>query len=128
MIGGSCGTVLVVDDEPAIRLLCRVNLQLDGYAVLEAGSLAAAREALAAGGVDVVLLDLHLGSEKSEALIAECATAEPPVPVVLVTGAAELGAARRAGADAVLPKPFEIEALAATVSRLVPARASAGAR
>jgi DNA-binding NtrC family response regulator len=128
MTGGSCGTVLVVDDEPAIRLLCRVNLQLDGYAVLEAATLAAAREALAAGGVDVVLLDLHLGNERSEALIAECAAADPRVPVVLVTGSAEAAAARRVGADAVLPKPFEIEALAATVSRLVSAPAAASTR
>lgn len=128
MTGGSCGTVLVVDDEPAIRLLCRVNLQLDGYEVLEASSLAAAREQLAAGGIDVVLLDLHLGNERSDTLIAECAAADPRVPVVLVTGSAEIGTARRCGADAVLPKPFEIEALAATVSRLVPAPAAAPAR
>lgn len=121
MTGGSSGTVLVVDDEPAIRLLCRVNLQLDGYEVLEAGSLAAARKALAAGGVDLVLLDLHLGAEKSDALIGECAAADPRVPVVLVTGSTRIETARLAGADAVLPKPFEIEALAATVSRLVPA-------
>ena len=35
--------MLVVDDEPAIRLLCRVNLELGGYDVREAGTLADAR-------------------------------------------------------------------------------------
>ena len=51
--------VLVVDDEPAIRLLCRVNLELGGYAVKEAGSVAEARERLAEGGLAVVLLKCH---------------------------------------------------------------------
>jgi DNA-binding response OmpR family regulator len=32
-VGGGAA-VLVVDDEPAIRLLCRVNLELEGYDVL----------------------------------------------------------------------------------------------
>ena len=34
--------VLVVDDAPSLRLLCRVNLELEGYRVLEAGTLAEA--------------------------------------------------------------------------------------
>ena len=40
--------VLVVDDEPSIRLLCRVNLELDGHVVLEAETLAAARKTVEA--------------------------------------------------------------------------------
>ena len=39
--------VLVVDDEPAIRLLCRVNLQAEGFAVEEAGDGARPRGARA---------------------------------------------------------------------------------
>ena len=124
MTGGS-RTVLVVDDEPAIRLLCRVNLELDGYEVLEAGTLADARARLAEADVDVVLLDLHLGGERSHALIAECAARRPPVPVALVTGSTDLAAARASGADAVLPKPFQIEQLAATVEKLTAQRAAA---
>src|SRR5437870_3499361 len=41
------GTVLVVDDDASIRFLCRVNLELDGWEVREAESVAQAREALA---------------------------------------------------------------------------------
>ena len=36
-------TVLVVDDERSLRLLCRVNLELEGHVVHEAGTLAEAR-------------------------------------------------------------------------------------
>src|SRR5262249_31925716 len=57
--------VLVVDDEPAIRLLCRVNLEIGGYTVREAGTLGEAREQLAAGPIDVALLDVHIGTERS---------------------------------------------------------------
>jgi hypothetical protein len=42
-------TVLVVDDEPSLRLVCRVNLELDGYRVLEAPNVAGAEQILLAG-------------------------------------------------------------------------------
>ena len=41
--------VLVVDDEPAIRLLCRVNLQAEGFSVKEAADGAAAMRSRASG-------------------------------------------------------------------------------
>ena len=54
-------TVLVVDDDASIRFLCRVNLELDGWTVREAATLADARAELSHGGVAVVLLDVHVG-------------------------------------------------------------------
>ncbi len=115
--------VLVVDDEPAIRLLCRINLELDGFEVVEASTIAAARGVLESAPVAAVLLDLHLGSELSSELIAECASREPRIPVALLTGSAEDAVAQDAGADAVLPKPFEVDRLAETVRRLTSAEA-----
>jgi DNA-binding response OmpR family regulator len=107
--------VLVVDDEPAIRLLCRVNLELDGYAVREAGSLDEARAELAAGGVDVVLLDMQLGMHPSDDLLAELSGA---TPVAAVTGSADLGTTRFDGADDVLAKPFTLVELRSVVAKL----------
>ena len=80
--GHAATGVLVVDDEPSIRLLCKVNLELDGHEVLEAHSLATARAALAEEDVDVVVLDVHLRGERSDALLAECLAQRPPIPVV----------------------------------------------
>ena len=79
--------VLVVDDEPAIRLLCRVNLELGGYDVREAGTLDAARAQLD-DGVDVVLLDIHVGNERGDVLLQELRKRQ--IPVVVVTGSADL--------------------------------------
>jgi DNA-binding NtrC family response regulator len=113
-VGDAKPVVLVVDDEPAIRLLCRVNLELGGYEVREAGTLEAARAQLAED-VAVVLLDMHVGNQRGETLLDELK--ERKIPVAVVTGSTDLVAlAHRA--DAVLGKPFTIEELEATVARL----------
>jgi DNA-binding NtrC family response regulator len=114
---------LVVDDEPSIRLLCRVNLELDGHEVLEAESLATTRSALAEEDIDVVVLDVHLRGERSDALVVECHARRPPIPVVLVTGSVEITDPGLSKADAILPKPFELEHLLSTVRNLAGVRA-----
>ena len=108
------GTVLVVDDEPSIRLLCRVNLELEGYRVVEAGSLAEARRALAAEPVSVVLLDVNLSGEDGRELLADLRDR----PAALLTGDSSLDAPTQARVGAVLSKPFELEDLLETVQRL----------
>jgi DNA-binding response OmpR family regulator len=116
--------ILVVDDEPSIRLLCRVNLELEGHEVLEADSLATARAAVESGDVDAVLLDVHLHGERSDALITECHDREPPIPVVIVSGSADAKQlALLSHADAILPKPFELDELIETVHNLSRSRA-----
>ena len=112
-------TVLIVDDDAAIRLLCRVNLELDGLRVVEAGYLDQARAALAEEQVDVVLLDLHLGNERGLDLLHELRRDRPEVGVALLTGSPQSRSPKEeARADAVISKPFEIEELGRTVRRL----------
>jgi DNA-binding NtrC family response regulator len=113
--------VLVVDDEPAIRLLCRVNLELGGYDVREAGTLGEARVCLD-DGVDVVLLDMHIGNERGDTLLDELVERE--IPVAVVTGSTDLEAIAATSANAVLGKPFTIEELESTVARLAALRAA----
>jgi DNA-binding response OmpR family regulator len=113
-------TVLIVDDDAAIRLLCRVNLELEGYRVLEAAYLDEARAALAEESVDVVLLDLHIGTERGVDLLRELRRDTPNVAVALLTGSPqERFPDEEEKADAVILKPFEIEELGRTVRRLV---------
>jgi len=118
MAGGS-RTVLIVEDDPALRLLCRVNLELEGWRVVEAATLADARDGLAVA--DVVLLDLHVAGEDGRALLHESKEERGDRPVVILTGSAEVDEETRAVADDVVPKPFApdelIEAVAAAARR-----------
>jgi DNA-binding response OmpR family regulator len=112
-------TVLVVDDDAAIRLLCRVNLELEGHRVVEAAYLDQARTALAGEPVEVVLLDLHIGNERGVDLLRELRRDHPGIAVALLTGSPqERFPDEEAKADAVISKPFEIEELGRTVRRL----------
>ena len=111
------GTVLVVDDDESLRMLCRLNLELEGYDVREAASLEEARQVLAEGGIDAMLLDLHLGDGDGRDLLASLGSERPPV--ALFTGSQAIGPELHAAADAVLAKPFGIEHLAETVRGLL---------
>ncbi len=107
--------MLIVDDDASLRLLCRVNLELEGFDVREAASGADARAAVAASRPDVVLLDVHLGQESSMPLLDELRAGG--IPVALVTGSAD-AAELRVRADEVIVKPFAPDALVAAARRL----------
>jgi len=108
-------TALVVEDDAALRMLVRVNLELEGFVVAEAGTLDEAEAALARSKPDVVLLDVHLEGQETLGLLARLRAAG--VPVALVTGSVDVDDYRDA-ADAVLSKPFQPQALVAIARRL----------
>jgi DNA-binding response OmpR family regulator len=108
-------TVLVVDDDASIRLLCRINLELDGWRVLEAATVPLAREQLAAADVDVVVLDVHVGSENGIEFLQELRRERPRLKVAMLTGSEDL---EDVGSDGVIPKPFTIEQLTSTIANL----------
>ena len=111
-------TILVADDEPAIRLLCRVNLEFEGYRVLEAGTLDAARSELARENVDVMLIDVRFGEHDGRDLVREIRSQGRPLPIALLTGSVTLRADERGGADELIEKPFALETLLDAVRRL----------
>lgn len=111
-------TVLVVEDDPALRMLCRINLDLEGYRVLEADTVDRAAELALSEPVDVVLLDLHVGERHGLELLpilrAEC----PDAAVCLLSGTSESEPPEVEGVDEFVRKPFELEVLTDTVRRL----------
>lgn len=104
-------TVLVVDDDDDVRLLCRVNLEFEGYRVREAVDGRAALDAVAAERPDVVLLDVMLPELDGWAVLAELkrqeATADLPV-VMLTARSLEEDQVRgwSTGAAEYVTKPF----------------------
>jgi len=108
-------TALVVEDDGALRMLVRVNLELEGFEVVEAATLEEAEAAVQALRPDVVLLDVHLEGRETLGLLARLRA--DGIPVALVTGSVDADEYRDA-ADAVLSKPFQPQALVAVARQL----------
>ncbi|HYY57144.1 MAG TPA: sigma-54 dependent transcriptional regulator [Pyrinomonadaceae bacterium] len=110
-------TVLVVDDDEAVRRGLYWALDEEKYRVLEAGTRAEASELLQREKIDVVLSDLRLPpapDDISEGLaVVEAARSQhPPVPVIVVTGSDSKRAALetvRRGAYGFFEKPFDAD-------------------
>jgi DNA-binding response OmpR family regulator len=122
--------VLVIDDEPPIRLLCRVNLEAEGMAVLEAADGPTGLEQARTGRPDVILLDVMMpgldGWVVAEKLVEDELTRE--IPIVFLTARAELRDRARGlelGGIDYITKPFNPVELASLVRGLL-ARVRAG--
>ena len=104
-------TVLVVDDEAPIRLLCRVNLEAEGMRVLEASDGDSGLETARTERPDVILLDVmmpNLDGLSACAQIRACeATAHIPIIMVTTRGEEEnIETAFRNGANDYVTKPI----------------------
>jgi two-component system OmpR family response regulator len=111
--------IVVADDDAAFRMLIRVNLELEGYRVLEAEDAARVQEAVSADAVSLVLLDVRLGDDDGIALARDLRADHPEVAIAFLTGSAiDLAQDAEGASDAVIPKPFDLEELSATVARL----------
>jgi DNA-binding response OmpR family regulator len=110
-----------VDDDPALRMLCRVNLELDGYEVIEAGSVDEAAERASEHDIDVVLLDIRMDEGLGNGLTLLDRLPEGNRPAVaLLTGSVDLNKFERpVGVDAIISKPFALDELATVVRDLV---------
>lgn len=112
-------TVIVADDEDLLRWALVQRLERDGHAVGEAGSGAAALDAVAAAAPHaVVLLDMKLPDMTGLTVLKEIRQRRPDVTVVMMTAycASEaLAEARRLGVRELLAKPLDLDHVAATV-------------
>jgi DNA-binding NtrC family response regulator len=112
--------VVVADDDESMRVLCRVNLELDGYRVAEAASASELEKVLEGGDVAAVLLDVQLGGDDGVALARKLRAERPEVGIAFLTGSAEGRAdetARELSLE-LIGKPFNLEVLSETVARL----------
>ncbi|MDO9418322.1 response regulator [Pararhizobium sp.] len=100
--GGAPFRILYIDDDEALCVLLRKNLQREGYAVETALSGQEGLDRLARGGIDVVALDHYLVGETGLDILPKIAGAAEHVPVVYVTGSGDTSVAVEAlkrGAD-----------------------------
>jgi CheY-like chemotaxis protein len=116
--------VLVVDDDPAIRLICSTNLQLDGYQVLEAANGQEGLELALDQVPDVVLLEISMpvldGFGLAAALQANERTRD--LPLIFLTAEDDpliKAKAFETGAHGIIAKPFEPSAVTSLIERVV---------
>ncbi|HOL72367.1 MAG TPA: PAS domain S-box protein [Bryobacteraceae bacterium] len=117
-------TILLVEDEPAVRKLASEMLRSQGYRILEAGG---AGEALriwqeSAASVDLLLTDVIMPQMNGPQLARKLTAERPELPVLYMSGYTDDVLARHgiAGNDeTLLQKPFTLKTLTAKVRRLL---------
>ena len=116
----SQASILIVDDEPGIRIGCRRALEPAGYSVEEAGSFKQGQEKLASAMFDLVLLDVMLPDGRGIDLLPDIVAKDPEIVTIIVTGYATVEMAVNAikhGAYDFISKPFTSDLLLLTVQQ-----------
>jgi excisionase family DNA binding protein len=119
--------VLIVDDDEQLREFVRVNLEMDGYLVREAGSAEEGLAALEAEPPDLVLLDVMMPQVDGFEMLRRMQDRHGvgSVPVIMFSGKVDEETASRAareGAQAFIGKPFDPQALIESTKQLLSRR------
>jgi two-component system response regulator AtoC len=110
------GTILLVEDEPAVARLTELVLVSAGYAVVQANNHMFARNLLAETGFDLVIADTEMGARASglDGLAELAQTAGSPV-LLFSAHRFTQEQIKAAGLAGAIPKPFDIDELLAIV-------------
>ena len=117
-------TVMVVDDEPTVRMLVVEVLRELGYAAIEAGDAPEGLRLLQSGArIDLLVTDVGLPGGMNGRQLADAArTSRPDLKVLFITGYAEnavMGGGRLDPGMHIMTKPFALEALANRIRTLL---------
>jgi DNA-binding response OmpR family regulator len=112
--------VLVIDDDPDVRMLCRINLRFDGHDVIEASGGAEGLALMASDPPDAILLDVMMPNLDGIQVLRRLRESEETVDVPVVIVSARVGIDDQiegfeAGADDYLTKPFTLTDLSAVL-------------
>lgn len=118
--------VLVVDDDPPVREITASMLRAMGADVVEAGSGGAALEMLDAGAqdFDLLVVDFAMPGMNGAELAATTARKWPDLPILFVTGYADLSAISSVSEERIVQKPFRGGELQRKIGRLLAGRAA----
>jgi CheY-like chemotaxis protein len=123
--------VLVVDDDPTVRRVCRTLLEFLGHTVVEAINGAEALKAMPRVEPDVVLLDMMMPEKDGIETLREIREFDPITPIIAMSGGNRVDAAlclrfaSSLGAPLVLLKPFTADELDAALAMAIQRRAEA---
>jgi DNA-binding NtrC family response regulator len=121
-------TILVVEDEPLIRLSVATELREGGYKVIEAGTVDEALVALAGDeAIDLVFCDVLMpGTKGGLTLSSRMREQRPQTPVILTSGSDTVVRYFSAGTIPFVPKPYVVRDLLETIGTLLPKHPGVG--
>jgi two-component system response regulator HydG len=112
-------SVLVVDDEPALREVLSLRIRDWGYDVRTAGDVAEAERELASSPPDIIVSDVVLPGISGLELLKQLRSHDQKIPVILITAHGNIDAAveaMKAGATDFLTKPLDYATLHALLN------------
>jgi DNA-binding NtrC family response regulator len=113
------GKILVVDDDPEVRMATRDFLSSKGYEVRVAEGGREALRLLDASPADVVLLDVAMPDMDGMETLKRIVATYPAMPVIMVTANADIEITSKVlqlGAADYVPKPFDLDYLDQAIS------------
>src|SRR6185436_19815302 len=123
---GRGATILIVEDDAAMRMMLREALEEDGYTVEAVGGGRAGIERVKQGGVDLVISDVKMPDLDGLDMLREIKAVTPSPHVITITAFGSIDTAIRAvklGAFDYITKPFEIDQLLLSVEKALSERA-----
>lgn len=121
--------IVIVDDDPTIRLIAGEMLRHEDYAVVEASDGIEALSVVSILPVDLVVLDMLMPNKDGLETITELKANHPNVRILAISSGGRMDSgmllrtALAFGADDALPKPLHADTFATTVARLLAAPA-----
>jgi CheY-like chemotaxis protein len=110
--------ILLVDDDPCVRGLCRVILKLDNHTVTEANDGAEALDLFIKANFDLVVSDFEMPVMKGNELALRIKQLAPKQPILMITAyRKELGDSANP-VDSILNKPFTMDNLREAIGKL----------
>ena len=117
--------IVIVDDDPTIRLIASEMLRYEDYAVVQASDGDEAMEVVSILPVDLVVLDMLMPNKDGLETITQLKATHPEVRILAISSGGQMGSglllrtALAFGADEALPKPLHADTFPRAVARIL---------
>ncbi len=111
--------ILIIDDEPQVRVVLRMIFELEGYTVIEASDGHQGLKLYDENKVDLIITDLFMPEKEGLETINEFKKAFPEIKIIAMSGGSHLRSAKLLGAVATFEKPVRKDILLKTIREFI---------